>query len=39
MMDMGGGMMMVGMGLIGLLAVVALVLAILALWKHLRSGR
>jgi uncharacterized membrane protein len=34
---MGGGMML-GMGLIGLLAVIALVLAIVALIKYLRAG-
>lgn len=35
---MGGGMMMIGMGLVWLLIVVALLLAIAALVKYLRSG-
>lgn len=35
---MGGGMM-IGLGLIGLLVIVALLLAIVALVKYLRSGR
>ena len=34
----GGGMMMIGMGLVWLLTVVALLLAIAALVKYLRSG-
>lgn len=33
-----GGMMMIGMGLVWLLGVVALLLAIAALVKYLRSG-
>lgn len=38
MMQGGGGAMMIGMGLIWLLTVVALLLAIAALVKYLRSG-
>ena len=36
--DGDGGMMMIGMGLVWLLIVVALLLAIAALVKYLRSG-